>query len=70
MTLELYLAYLAACLMITVVLGPTAAPIVANGLTNGTRAVLANVAGTQAGLAVIVGVLAVGLASLVETMGV
>jgi homoserine/homoserine lactone efflux protein len=70
MSLELYLAYLAACLVITLVPGPTVALIIANGLTHGTRAGLANVAGTQAGLAVIVGIIAVGLASLVETMGV
>ena len=70
MSLELYLAYLAACLVITLVPGPTVALIVANGLTHGTRAALANVAGTQAGLAVIVGIIAVGLASLVATMGV
>ena len=70
MSLELYLAYLAACLVITIVPGPTVALIIANGLTHGTRPALANVAGTQAGLAAIIGIIAVGLASLVETMGV
>ncbi len=70
MSLELFAAYLLACIVFTLVPGPTVTLIVANSLTHGTRAGLANVAGTQAGLAVFVGVLAVGLASVIETMGV
>jgi homoserine/homoserine lactone efflux protein len=70
MSLELYAAYLLACLVFTLVPGPTVTLIVANSLTHGTRAGLANVAGTQAGLAVFVGVLVIGLASVIETMGV
>jgi len=68
MLLELYLACLAACLVITIVAGPTVALIVANAPPHGTRAALANV--TQDGLAAIVGIIAVGLASWVATMGV
>ncbi len=70
MSLELYAAYLLACLVFTLVPGPTVTLIIANSLTHGTRAGLLNVAGTQLGLAVFVGVLVVGLASVIETMGV
>jgi threonine/homoserine/homoserine lactone efflux protein len=69
MSLELFAAYLLACIVITLVPGPTVTLIVANSLTHGTRAGLLNVAGTQLGLAVFVGVLMVGLASVIETMG-
>ena len=70
MSVELFLAYLLACIVITLVPGPTVTLIVANTLTHGTRAGLLNVAGTQLGLAVFVGVLVVGLASVIEIMGV
>jgi homoserine/homoserine lactone efflux protein len=69
MSLELYLAYLLACLIIVIVPGPTVTLIIANSLRHGTRAGLLNVAGTQVGLAVMIGIVAVGLASLVEAMG-
>jgi len=69
MSLELYAAYLLACVVFTLVPGPTVTLIIANSLTHGTRAGLLNVAGTQAGLAVFVGVLVIGLASVIETMG-
>src|SRR5919109_1568406 len=69
MSLELYLAYLAATVVFTLVPGPTVALVVANGLTHGTRAGLLNVAGTQLALALMIGVLVVGLASVIETMG-
>ncbi len=70
MSLELFAAYLLACVVFTLVPGPTVTLIVANSLTHGTRAGLLNVAGTQLGLAVFVGVLVIGLASVIETMGV
>jgi threonine/homoserine/homoserine lactone efflux protein len=69
MSLELYLAYLVACALVAVVPGPTVALVVANSLTHGTRAGLLNVAGTQLALALMIGVLVVGLASIIETMG-
>jgi homoserine/homoserine lactone efflux protein len=69
MSLELYFTYLAACVVVAIVPGPTVTLIVANGLTHGVRAGLLNVAGTQAGLAVMLGLLALGLASLIEAMG-
>ena len=70
MSLELYAAYLLACLVFTLVPGPTVTLIIANSLTHGTRAGLLNVGGTQLGLAVFVGILLIGLASVIETMGV
>lgn len=69
MTLELYLAYIAASVLIVIVPGPTVTVIVANSLAHGARAGLLNVAGTQLGLALMIGVLLVGLTSIIETMG-
>lgn len=70
MSIELYAAYLVACILITIIPGPTVALIVANSLNHGTRAGLLNVAGTQLGLGVMMVVLALGLAAIVETMGI
>ena len=70
MSLELYLAYVLACILITIIPGPTVTLIIANSLTHGTRAGLLNVAGTQLGLLVMLGVLMVGLSSVIAAMGV
>src|SRR5918996_1172625 len=69
MSPELYLTYLLACALAAIVPGPTVTLIVANSLTHGTRAGLLNVAGTQLALALMIGILVVGLASIIETMG-
>ena len=69
MSIEVYLAYVAACILITIIPGPTVTLIIANSLTHGTRAGLLNVAGTQLGLAIMLGVLLVGLSSIIATMG-
>lgn len=69
MALNLYLAYLAACVVLVVVPGPTVTVIVANSLRYGTRAGLLNVAGTQLGLAVMIAIVILGLASLIEAIG-
>lgn len=69
MSLELYLAYLAACVVLVIVPGPTVTLIVANSLAHGTRAGMLNIAGTQLGLALMIGVVLLGLASLVAAMG-
>jgi homoserine/homoserine lactone efflux protein len=66
---DVYLAYILACFLIAIVPGPTVTVIVANGLAHGTRAGLLNVAGTQAGLALMMGVLIVGLSSVIAAMG-
>ena len=70
MSVQLYLAYVAACLVITIIPGPTVTLIVANSLTHGSRAGLLNVLGTQLGLGLMMGVLAIGLTSIIATMGV
>jgi threonine/homoserine/homoserine lactone efflux protein len=69
MSLELYLGYLLACVLIAIVPGPTVTVIVANSLAHGTRAGLLNVAGTQIGLAVMMATLVVGLSSIIATLG-
>jgi homoserine/homoserine lactone efflux protein len=69
MAVHLYLAYLAACVILVIVPGPTVTLIVANSLRHGTRAGLFNIAGTQLGLACMVGIVLAGLASLIEAMG-
>jgi threonine/homoserine/homoserine lactone efflux protein len=68
-TLEIYLAYVLACLLITLIPGPTVTLIVANSLRHGTRAGLLNVAGTQAGLFLMMLTLIVGLSSVIAAMG-
>ncbi len=67
--LDVYLAYVLACFLIAVVPGPTVTVIVANSLARGTRAGMLNVAGTQAGLALMMLVLIVGLSSVIAAMG-
>lgn len=69
MSLQLYLAYVAACIALALLPGPVVTLVIANGLRHGTRAALINIAGAQVGLAIVIGVVAVGLTSLMATMG-
>ena len=69
MILHLYLTYLVACIVIIIVPGPTVTLIIANSLRHGTRAGLLNVAGTQLGIAVMIALVGIGLASLIEALG-
>jgi threonine/homoserine/homoserine lactone efflux protein len=69
MSLQLYLAFVAACVVLAIVPGPIVTLLVANGLRHGTRAALVNIAGAQVGLAISIGVVAVGLTSMMATMG-
>lgn len=69
MSVELYTAYLIGCFAVAIVPGPTATLIIANGLRHGTRAGLLNVAGTQLGLAAMIAIVGIGLASAIEMMG-
>jgi homoserine/homoserine lactone efflux protein len=69
MSLEVYLAYVAACAIITLIPGPTVTVIVANSLAHGTRAGLLNVLGTQLGLGLMMAILVVGLSSVIAAMG-
>jgi threonine/homoserine/homoserine lactone efflux protein len=68
MTLEIYFAYVLACILIAVIPGPTVTVIVANSLAHGTRAGLLNVAGTQLGLGLMMVILIVGLSSVIAAM--
>src|SRR3954451_17976439 len=69
MSLELYAAFLVACLVIIIVPGPTVTLVIANSLRHGRRAGLLNVAGTQVGLEIMIGIVGIGLTSLIEAMG-
>jgi threonine/homoserine/homoserine lactone efflux protein len=68
MSLEIYLTYVLACAVITLIPGPTVTVIVANSLAHGTRAGLLNVAGTQLGLGLMMVILVVGLSSIIAAM--
>ena len=70
MTVEAYLTYVAACVILSIVPGPNVTIIVANSLRGGTRAGLASVAGTQVGVFIVLMILALGLQVLVESAGV
>jgi homoserine/homoserine lactone efflux protein len=69
MSLSAYLPFLLACVVVVIVPGPTVTLIVANSLRHGRRAGMLNVAGTQLGLALTIGVVLLGLASLIASMG-
>ena len=69
MSLQLYLAFVAACVALALLPGPIVTLVIGNGLRYGTRAALTNIAGAQAGLAIVIGIVAVGLTSLMATMG-
>ncbi len=69
MSLELYAAYLVACLIVVLVPGPTVTLILANSIRHGTRAGLLNVLGTQVGLALMIAVVGLGLTSLMAAAG-
>jgi len=69
MSLQLYLAFVTACIALALVPGPVVTLVIANGLRHGTRAALTNIAGVQAGFAIVIGTVAIGLTSLMATMG-
>ncbi|HXN68162.1 MAG TPA: LysE family translocator [Bradyrhizobium sp.] len=69
MSLQLYFAFVAACIALALLPGPVVTLMIANGLRYGTRAALTNILGVQAGLAIVIGIVAVGLTSLMATMG-
>ena len=70
MTVETYLTFVAACIILVIVPGPNVTIIVANSLRAGTRAGLASVAGTQAGVFLVLLVLAAGLQVIIEHMSI
>jgi threonine/homoserine/homoserine lactone efflux protein len=69
MSLQLYLAYVAACIALALLPGPNVTLVIANGLRYGTRSALINIVGAQVGLAIVIAVVGIGLTSLVATMG-
>jgi hypothetical protein len=69
MSLQVYLAFVAACIALALIPGPVVTLVIANGLRHGTRAALTNILGVQAGLTIVIGIVAVGLTSLMATMG-
>src|SRR5215813_7245625 len=69
MSSHLYAVYVLACLLATLIPGPTVMLIVANGLRHGTRPALLNVIGGQIGLALMLLTVLVGLASLIGEIG-
>ncbi|EFL90359.1 LysE family translocator [Ahrensia sp. R2A130] len=62
------LTFVIASIAILVVPGPTVTVIVANSLRNGTRAGLLNIAGTQAGLIILLVLLGLGLEAITQTV--
>ncbi len=64
-----YATFVLGCFVLVVVPGPTVTVIIANSLRSGTIAGLMNVAGTQAGLAVMLVLLAFGLDSVMALIG-
>jgi threonine/homoserine/homoserine lactone efflux protein len=69
MAIDLYLAYVLACILIAIIPGPMVTVVVANSLKHGARAGLLNVAGSQLGLALMMLTLVVGLSSVIAAMG-
>jgi threonine/homoserine/homoserine lactone efflux protein len=69
MSVEVYAAYIVACLIVVLVPGPSVTLIVANSIRHGTRAGLLTVLGGQIGIAIVILVVAIGLTSLIASMG-
>ncbi|MGP9810597.1 LysE family translocator [Rhodopseudomonas sp. NSM] len=68
MSLELYLTYVGACIVLALLPGPVVTLVIANGLRHGSRAALANIAGAQLGLGLVIALVAAGLTTLMATM--
>ena len=69
MSLQVYFAFIAACVALALLPGPIVTLLIANGLRYGTRAALTNIAGVQLGVSIVIGIVAIGLNSLMATMG-
>jgi homoserine/homoserine lactone efflux protein len=64
MSFELYLAFIAACVMLAVTPGPNMALFIANGTAHGTKAALLTVGGSTMGLAILVAAATLGMSSI------
>ncbi len=69
MPIETLLSFIAACVAIAIVPGPSVTVIIANSLRHGTGSGLLTVAGTQVGLLLMLAALAAGLATIIDHMG-
>ena len=69
MSVQLYLAYVAACIAVVIVPGPAVTVIIANSLRFGAFAGLRNIAGMQAGLGLILLILTAGFSTIIATTG-
>ena len=69
LSIEIFLTYVAACVAVVIVPGPSVTVIIANSMRYGTRAGLWTDGGTQAGLATMLIVLAAGLSTIINHMG-
>jgi threonine/homoserine/homoserine lactone efflux protein len=68
MSLQLLLAFVAACILLGLTPGPNMSLILANTLTSGLRAGLLTLAGTTTGLALLVAAAAAGMSSVMVFM--
>jgi len=69
MSFESYFAFCVAATALALVPGPTVTVIIANSLRYGSRAGLMNVAGTQVGFVIWLGIAAMGLGAAIKLMG-
>ena len=69
MSIELYLAFVAATVLLMLIPGPNVALIVANSVAHGPRYGLATVAGTSSATVLQLAVTALGMASLLAALG-
>jgi threonine/homoserine/homoserine lactone efflux protein len=68
MSLELYGAFLLACIVLAVTPGPNMSLFVANGTTHGMRAALLTVLGASLGLSILVALATIGMTSAMALM--
>ena len=68
MEMSSYLAFIVASFALAIVPGPSVTVIIATSLKHGTQAGLLNVAGTQAGLVVMLIIVAIGLEAITTSM--
>lgn len=69
MTYESYFAFCVAAMALALVPGPTVTVIIANSLRYGSRAGMMNVAGTQVGFVIWLGIATLGLGAAIKLMG-
>src|SRR5260370_32713182 len=69
MSLNVYLAFVAGCVALALLPGTVVTLVIANDLRHGKSAALTNIAGVEAGLAIVIGIVAIGLTALMATMG-